>query len=85
MSVGERELPAVQATDLALVLVRAEGRIDEAEPVEHALEDVSVDLVVANVDGDGHPHDLLDAPDAGNDHCRGAQTFLSSTSAACSD
>src|SRR5438034_1383653 len=63
----ERELAAVQAADLALVLVRAEEGIRSAESVEQLLEHARIDLVVANVDGDRHAHDVLDTPNTGSE------------------
>src|SRR5262249_44311891 len=46
--------------DLARLLVGAEAVVDLAEPVEELVED-GVGALVADVDGDGHPHHHLDA------------------------
>ena len=64
MALGDRELAAVQAADLAARLVRREALVDLAEPGEQPLERPGVG-VVAHVDDDRHAHDLLDAPGAG--------------------
>jgi predicted dinucleotide-binding enzyme len=74
MRLIQRELPAVQPADLAVLLVRAEGRIGVAQRVEHLLENALVDIVVADVDDDRHAHDVLNRDQQ-------AQTFFSSTSA----
>jgi hypothetical protein len=58
------ELASGQPADLAVVLVRAEGRVDPPEPGEHVLEPCLVD-VVTDVHHDRHPHHVLDATDAG--------------------
>ena len=79
----ERELAAIQAADLAVVLVRAERRVHPAEPVEHAVEHALVDVLVAHVDDDRHAHDVLDAADAGER--RNHQTFCACRSADWSD
>ena len=57
------ELAAVQPADLAVCLVGAEPLVDLAEPVEELVEHPGIALV-AHVDEDRHPHDLLDAADA---------------------
>ncbi len=59
--VFEREVAAVDAADLAVVLVGAERGVDVAQPVEQAVESRVVDVRVADVDDDGHPHHVLDA------------------------
>ena len=58
--INRRELAAVDAADLAVVVVRAEGLVDEPEPVEHAVEHLVVDDRVADVDDDRHSHHVLD-------------------------
>ena len=55
------ELAAAQPADLALRLVRAEGLVDGPQPVEGRLERGGIDVGVAQVDLDGHAHDVLDA------------------------
>ncbi len=82
MRVGECELSAIQPADLAVVLVRAERRIGDAEPLEHALENIAVDILVTDVDDDRHAHDVLDAPDTWSNCRHERQTFFSSRSAA---
>ena len=78
-----RELTTVQAADLTVVLVGAEGRIDEAQPVEDGVDQASPSTVVANVDDDRHAHDVLDP--AETRRARDHQTFLAWSSAACSE
>ena len=56
-AVGERELAAVEAADLAVVAVGAEGRVDVAQPGERRLD---VDARAAHVDADRHAHDVTD-------------------------
>src|SRR3989442_26394 len=65
MSVPERQLASSDARDLTLVPVRAEHFVDRAQPVDGAVDLVSADLVVADVENDRHPHDVLDTPEAG--------------------
>src|SRR5439155_7718963 len=57
---GRRELAAFDAGNVAVLAVRAERRIDPAQPVEHADEVLVVGVLVADVDDDRHAHDLLD-------------------------
>jgi len=62
----ERELATVEAADLAVFLVGAEGRIHPAEPLEQFLEHrVRVGVAVAEIDDDRHAHDVLDPAQAG--------------------
>src|SRR6266568_2124463 len=63
----ELQLAAVEAADLAVVLVRAERLVDEAQPLEHALERLVVDVLVPDVDDDRHAHDVLDPAQSGDD------------------
>ena len=65
MRVDEAELTTVDAIDLAVVLERAERRVDPAQPVEHRVHDTVGDLVVTQVEEDRQPHDVLDATKAG--------------------
>src|SRR5438876_1860551 len=51
---------AVDPTDLAVLLERAEGRVDPAQPVEELVERRAGLVVVADVHDDGQAHDLLD-------------------------
>ena len=85
MGFGKCELSSVQPTDLAVGLVRAEGRVGKAKAVEHSVEEVVVDSLVTDVDDHRHAHNVLDAPEAGSDCGHRHQTFFSSTSAACRD
>jgi hypothetical protein len=59
MRLGEWELAAVEPADLTVLPVGAEGRIDPAQPVEHPVEIVGVDVLVADVDHDRHAHHVL--------------------------
>ena len=59
LRVVQRELVAREPADLASVLVRAEHLVDEAEPVEHALDRLGR-VAVAHLNHDGHPHRVLD-------------------------
>jgi hypothetical protein len=57
-AVGEQELAAVEAADLAVLAVGAEDRVDLAQPGEGRL---GVDgLGIPNVDADRDPHDVTD-------------------------
>ena len=69
------ELAAANAADLALRLVRAEGRVDVTEPVEH-IDDRRLVAGVADGDDDRHAHQVLDAVH---------QTLFAFSSADCSD
>ena len=75
------ELAAVQARDVAGVLVGAEHGVDVPEPFEELVDRVLAD-VVADVDHDRHAHHVLDAHRAG---LRGHQTLFAFSSAAWSD
>jgi hypothetical protein len=66
MRVVERQLATVETADLAVVPVRAERRVDPAEPVEHLVERADIRVVVTDVDQDRHAHDVLDSVDARN-------------------
>ena len=83
MRIRQLELAAIQTADLTVVLVRAEGRIDPAQPVEQLVEHGVVDELVTHVDDDRHAHDVLDPADAGQR--RGHQTCCARVSADWSD
>jgi hypothetical protein len=83
--VRKNKFPAREATDLAVLLVRRERRVDPAEPGEDVVERGLVDVVVANVDDDRHPHDLLDATNAGQNVGDGAHARFAFRIADCSD
>src|SRR5947209_2236843 len=84
MRLVQLKLAPAQPADLAVVFVRAERRVDPAQPVEHRVDHSVLDVVVAQVEDDRHAHHLLDAA-ATTRGCGFDYHFFSARIAAWSD
>jgi hypothetical protein len=84
MGIVELQLAAIQAADLAVRLVGAEGLVHPLQPCEKALGDRIVDIVVSEIEDDRHAHDVLDAACSRQDLRDGHARFAFRI-AACND
>ncbi len=85
MSLLQSQLTAAQTADLAVVLVRAEGRVGPAQPVEHLIDGSLVGILAAEIEHDRHAHDVLDAAKARNGDGERAHARFAFKIADCSE